>query len=361
MFAANHSVTGMKFIFKTHKYPPLFIIRVTERIRHFCLRINRRFTHQNMAVIEMVQHLWLAAALGVAAELGIADLLKNGPRSIRELAVLTNTNEDSLYRLLRMLASHDIFREEKNHYFAMSPLAQALREDQLKYYVISHLSKLHFQMFSELGYSIRTGKNASELFTSKPLFEHLGSDITMMQVEILLSAFSFRKYKNIVDIGGGQGLMLTAILSRYPDCRGILFDLPQLTNQAEKTFDQHKIADRVKIISGNFLEKIPAGGDLYMLKNILCDWNDEPCKDILKNINSVMTKASRLLIIDSVIEQGNKPSIGKMNDILMMVSVGGKERTLAEFNALLTQSGFRIKKLHNAVSSLKLIEAELDE
>jgi predicted transcriptional regulator len=326
-----------------------------------------------MAVIEMVQHLWLAAALGVAAELGIADLLRNGSMSISELAEMTNTHEDSLYRLMRMLASHDIFREEKNRVFTLTSLAQALQEDHVKYYVTSHLSKLHFQMFSELKYSVSTGKNACELFINKPLFEHFGSDethsrlfnkamtnITKMQLEILIPAFSFKRFRNIVDVGGGQGLLITAICSRHPVCRGILFDLPHLTSQAKKTFEQNKLApDRVEVISGSFFDKIPEGGDLYILKNILCDWDDESCRKILGNIGSVMTKTSRLLIIDSVIDEGNKPSFGKMNDILMMVSVGGKERTIAEFNNLLQHTGFRIKKLHNVVSSMKLIEGEL--
>ena len=137
-------------------YPPLFFIKMTERLRYFFLRLYRKFTHPNVAVFEMVHHFWLAAAIGVAGELGLADILKEGPKAIGELASITGTNEESLYRLLRMLASNDIFREKHNRLFVLTPLAKALQEDQVKYLVTSHLTKLHFQMFSELMYSVRS-------------------------------------------------------------------------------------------------------------------------------------------------------------------------------------------------------------
>jgi hypothetical protein len=352
-------------------YPPLFFIRITEKLRNLFLYLYRKFTHPNVAVFEMVHHFWLAAALGVAAELGIADILKKGAKTIRELALLTHTHEESLYRLMRMLASHDIFKEINEKYFTLTPLAKSLQEDQVKYLITGHLTKLHFQMFGELMFTIRTGKKSSELFMESTLFEHIGEDeqrneqfnkamtsSTMMQVAAILPAFSFRRFRNIVDIGGGQGLMLAAIIRKYPGCIGIVFDLPQSTSQTIQIFEKYEITNRAEIIAGSFFEKIPEGGDLYMLKSILHNWDDESCRKILSNIYKAMTSTSRLLILESVIDEGNEPSFGKMTDMLMMVAVGGKERTKAEYESLLTRTGFRIRKIHPTISPLSLIEAE---
>ena len=258
-------------------YPPLFIISITEKMRSLFLRLYRKFTHPNVAVFEMVHHFWLAAALGVAAELGIADLLKKGVKSIHELATLTHTHEESLYRLMRMLASHDVFREQNNRLFTLTPLAKSLQEDQVKYLIISHLTKLHFQMFGELIYSIRTGKNASELITGSALFDHIGQDeqrnelfikamtnASMMQVAAIIPAYSFGRYRNIIDVGGGEGLMMAAIIQKFPDCKGIVFDLSQSSDQALKIIEKQGIADRCWFIAGSFFETIPEGGDLYI-------------------------------------------------------------------------------------------------
>ncbi|MBN1416540.1 MAG: hypothetical protein JW973_15655 [Bacteroidales bacterium] len=352
-------------------YPPIFFIRLTEGMRNLFLRLYRRFTHPNVAVFEMVHHFWLAAALGVVAELGIADILKKGSTSVRELASLTNTHEDSLYRLMRMLSSHNIFREQKNRLFTLTPLAKALQEEQVKYLIISHLTKLHFQMFSELMYSVRTGKNVCQRLTGNTLFDHIGKDeqrnelfikamtnVTMMQVAAILSVYSFRPYKNIIDIGGGQGLMMAAILQKYPGCRGIVFDLPQSSHQASHTFEEYDIADRSGFVAGNFFETIPGNGDLYILKNVLHDWDDETCRKILMNILSVMSSTAKLIVIEQFIERKNKPSFGKMMDMLMMISTGGKERTKAEYKTLLQQTGFRIRKIYRTISPFTLVEAE---
>ena len=352
-------------------YPPLFFVSITERMRSFFLRLYRKFTHPNVAVFEMVHHFWLASAIGVAAELGVADILKKGPKSIGELALQTGSDEESLYRLMRMLASHDVFREKYDRIFALTPLAKALQEEQLKYLITSHLTKLHYNMFSELAYCVRTGKNASELFTGHALFDHIGADekrnelfikamtsASMMQVSAILSGYSFRTYRNIYDIGGGQGLMMASVLKKFPGCRGIVFDLPQAQGQAMEIIEQYGIADRCKFMAGSFFESLPEGGDLYMLKSVLHDWDDEQCMKILSNLYKAMSAESRLLIMESIIEEGNRPSFGKMSDVLMMVAVGGKERTRVEYSILLQKAGFRIRKIRRTVAPLSLIEAE---
>ena len=352
-------------------YPPLFLVSITERMRYFFLWLYRKFTHPNIAAFELVHHFWLAAAVGVAAELGIADLLEKGPKTIHELSALTGSDEESLYRMMRMLASHDIFREKEDRIFILTPLAKSLQEDQVKYLIISHLTKLHFHTFSELAYCIRTGKNAAELFSGNTLFDHIGTDdkrnelfikamtnASMMQVAAVLPAYPFNRCRNIVDIGGGQGLMIASLLFRYPQCRGIVFDLPQTQIQATKIIEDYGITDRCQFIAGSFFDNIPTGGDLYLLKSVLHDWDDEACLRILSNINKAMNPVSRLLIMETIIEKGNRPSFGKMTDILMMAAVGGKERTKDQFSWLLHKTGFRIRKIRRTVSPLRIIEVE---
>jgi len=353
------------------KYPPVLFVRGTEKLRNFLLRLYRRFTHPDVAVFEMVHQFWLVAAMGVAAELGIADILRQGKKDIRELAGITTTHEESLYRLLRVLASNDIFREDKDRCFSLTPLAEALQEDRARYLVTAHLTRIHYQMFSELMYCVKTGKNAAELITGTELFESIGSSMesselfnramttaTRMQVPAILSAFSFGRFWNIIDVGGGEGLLLAAILQKYPRIRGVVFDLPQSTVRTAEVFDRYNVAGRATIETGSFFESVPCGGDLYMLKSVLHNWDDEPALKILSNIRKVMESGARLLIIDSILGGRNEPSFGKMTDILMLVAMNGKERTLVEFESLLDQSGFTIQKIHPTVTPHKLIEAK---
>jgi hypothetical protein len=266
------------------QYPPRFLVVFFERMRNQFIRLHRRFTHPNVAVFEMAHNLWLASSLNVAAELGIADLLKEGGKSIHDLAVLTDTHEESLYRMMRMLASQGIFREKKGRFFILTPLAEALQENNIKFLITSHLSKRQFHTFAEMIYTIRTGKCASELVIGNHLFDHLAQDsthneqfinamtnVSLMQISTILPVFNFRKYKNIIDVGGGEGLLMAAILQKHPDCRGIVFDLPQSEEMAVKFLENYDVGARCTFVAGSFFETIPEGGDLYMMKNILHD------------------------------------------------------------------------------------------
>jgi hypothetical protein len=340
-------------------------------MRWFFIRMYSRFTHPNVAMIEMVENLWLSAAISVATELGIADILKNGAKTISELAGLTATLENPLYRVMRALASNDIFKESGNKRFSLTPLAVTMQEDEMKYFILQHLHKMHFQIFGEMMYSLRTGKNASELFMEGGLFNNLSIDpvknemfnkamanTSAMQAAALLPVFPFYKHKNIIDIGGGQGFLLIAILSKYVNLKGTVFDLPHVVCHAIQQFEKYGIAGRAKAESGSFFEAIPPGGDLYLLKNILHDWDDEDCIKILQNIKLVLPPDGKLLIIEAVIKEDNNPSFGKMLDLLMMVSVSGRERTKAEFEILLRKAGFAIAKIYRTVTPLSIITAK---
>ncbi len=353
------------------KYPPVLFVRITEKLRTFFIRMYRRFTHPNVALIGMIENMWLSAAIYTVAELGIADILKKGPKTAGELATLTGVLEDPLYRVMRALASNEIFRESKNKKFSLTPLAVALQEDQMKYFVIQHLNKRHFQMFGELMYTLKSGKGSAELLFENGLFERINesselnesfiramASTSMMQAAAILPVFSFSSYKNIIDIGGGQGFLLTAILLKYKHLKGTVFDLPPVVNNSKQFFEKYGVAERANAIGGSFFETIPAGGDLYILKSILHDWDDEKCLNILNNICKVITPDAKLLIMEVVLKEDNEPSFGKMTDLLMMIGMNGRERTKAEFDSLLKRSGFKLKKICQTVSPLSVIVAE---
>lgn len=351
-------------------YPPLFFVRVTQKIRYFFLRMNRRFTHPNVVMWEMAQNMWLAAGISVAAELGIADLLKEGPRDIDDLADLTATHPDSLYRVLRMLASHGIFKELKGRQFKITPLGVPLQEDQIRYLILLHLNRNQFRIFGDLMDSVRTGETVRKEHSGRALFEHFGNDeqknewfnkamssASKMQVPVLLSAFPYKNYRDIVDIGGGEGMFLASILNKAPKSKGRIFDLTGVVSGTPDIIERFSLGGRMENIEGDFFESVPAGGDLYILKNVLHDWNDEDSDKILGNVHQAMAQKSRLLIIESALDEGNLPSFGKMTDILMMVAAGGKERTLGQWENLLTASAFRIHKIHPTISHQSIIEA----
>ncbi len=352
-------------------YPPLFFVRITQNIRLFFLRMNRRFTHPNVVMWEMAHNMWLAAGISVAAELGIADLVKNGPRSIDDLADQTNTHSDSLYRVLRMLASQGIFKEIKGRRFETTSLAVPLQDDQIRYLVLIHLNRNQFRVFGELMESVRTGKTVLNEHSGRALFDHIGNDeqrnewfnkamtsASKMQLPALLSAFPYRHYRNIMDIGGGEGLFLASVLSRAPKSRGVIFDLPGAMSRAKGIIESHALDGRMEAQEGDFFDGVPADGDLYILKSVLHDWDDNSCLKILGNVFEAMDQKSRLLVIESVLDEGNHPSFGKMTDILMMVNAGGRERTLTQWETLLRASGFKNRKIHPTITHHSIIEAE---
>ncbi len=350
-------------------YPPLWFVRISQKIRHFFLKMNRRFTHPNVVMWELAQNMWLAAGISVAAELGIADLVKEGPLSIEDLADQTGTHEESLYRVMRMLASQGIFRELRGQRFESNSLAMPLQEDQIRYLMLVHLNCNQFQIFGNLMKSVRTGKPVSEDLSAKALFDQIENNelkkewfnkamtsASKMQVPALLSAFPFRKYGKIIDIGGGEGFFLANILHRQVKSRGVLFDLPGALSGVKANIEIYSLEGRMELVGGDFFENVPAGGDLYILKSILHDWDDESSMKILGQLHKVMGPKSRLLVIESVLDEGNHPSFGKMTDILMLAAAGGKERTLKQWESLLSASGFRIRKIRSTISPHSIIE-----
>ena len=312
-----------------------------------------------------------AQAIYVAAKLGIADLLKDSLKKVDELANITGVHSNSLYRLLRALASIGIFAEKGDGSFELTPMASALQSDipmSLRPYVLLLGDKSWWDPWGSLLHSVKTGKAAfdhifgmsySEYLRMHPdiakIFNECMTSVSRAHNPAIVESYDFSRFQKIVDVGGGHGSLLTAILKAYPTLTGILFDLPHVVNSIDKL--DVEISGRCEIIGGDFFEKAPAGGDAYILKQIIHDWNDDLSIKILRNCHKAMAEKGRVLIIEAVIEPGNAQSISKFFDLHMLVTgPGAKERTESEFRSLLKAAGFEVSKIIPTPSSFCIIE-----
>jgi hypothetical protein len=319
----------------------------------------------------MLTGYWISQALYVAAKLGIADLLVDGPRSADDLAAATNTHAPSLYRLLRATASVGVFAEEAERRFALTPLAECLRSDvpgsQRGLAIMN--GEEHYRAWGELLYSVRTGKPAFDHLYGMPCFDYLSRnpepaavfDEAMVGVHgretaAMLDAYDFTGIGTLADIGGGNGSLLTSVLQKYPAMRGLLFDLEGVTARATERVRAAGLADRCEIKSGSFFESVPAGADAYLMRHIIHDWDDERASLILRNIHQAMGPESRLLLVEMIIPPGNEPSFGKLLDLTMLVLPGGKERTEEEYRRLYADCGFELTRIVPTDSEISVIE-----
>lgn len=359
---------------KIPKYPPTKILKIFERFRYFLVRLSRKFTPANVAIIEMVQGFYVARAIGVATDLNLAEHLKNDEKSIIELAKLTKTHKESLYRLMRMLVSQGVFIEKKNHVFANNRLSRTMlnQQNSMRHMIIHQVNSINWKMFEEMDYVVKTGKNAAQKVLGMDVFEYLEknpdkneiynqamTNSSIMLSYAILSEYNFSKTKNIIDIGGGQGILLAMILYKYKSIKGKVFDLPHVIEGANKIFEQYGVSDRAEIISGNFFKSIPKGGNMYFLKSIIHNLSDDQCIHLLKDIKSVLPEKGKILIFEPIVENNNRYSFAKLYDIQMLVGrSGGKERTRKEFKEIIQQSGLKLNRIIQTAAPFSIIEVK---
>jgi hypothetical protein len=324
---------------------------------------------------QMIMGMGITQMIYASAKLGIADLLKDGAKSYTELAESTQTHAPSLYRALRALASIGIFAEINDGYFQLTPLAEYLRSD-----ITNSMQGLaiwmggeqfRWQTWGEILYSIKTGKPAFDYVNGISLFDYLEhhpeasnifnnamSSVSAIYNSAIVADYDFSSIKTLVDIGGGQGFFLTAILQANPKLHGIVYDLPHVVTEATKQIEALKLNQRCTIVSGSFLEFVPRGGDAYIMKLVLHDWDDLQAIQILKNCHAAMGENSKLLIVENVVSSGNQPSHGKLTDIeMLLLTSGGRERTKDEFAQLFAAAGFQLTKITPTSCPLSVIEA----
>jgi hypothetical protein len=315
---------------------------------------------------------WVARSVYVAAELRIADHLAAGPRTAESLAAATGVSPRPLYRLLRALVSVGVFASEPDGRFRLNALAELLREngpDSFRPMVLI-LGDEQERCWDDLLETVRTGEPAFERLYGEPIFTYLAKhpekvqlfDATMSAVsgrvvQEVLDAYDLSGVRLLADVGGGTGATVAGALGRYPDMRGLVFDLPHVVERAHTLLERAGVARRCIVQGGDFFETAPEGADAYLLCHILHDWDDVKAGLILKNIRRVVPTGTRLLVVDVVIAEGSGQEQGKLLDLHMMVAAGGAERTEAEFRQLLAGQGFRLTRVVPTAGDASVIES----
>ncbi|MGQ0576543.1 MAG: methyltransferase [Pseudonocardia sp.] len=326
-----------------------------------------------VALNALVRGYQRSRALVVAAELGIADLLGDGPRDADDLAAVTAAHAPSLYRLLRALASIGIFHEDDGRRFALTPVGEYLRRDHpqsvdpiVRMFCADH----EWRAWGELGHSIRTGGSAAVHALGMGKWDHLRRhpadgevfDAAMRtlsrgNVAGVLAAHDFGRYGVIADVAGGTGALLAGLLAAHPGVRGVLCDQPHVVAEAGPVLGAAGVEDRVVLVAGDFFAAVPEGADAYVLSRILHDWDDDDAVRILRTVRAAAKPEARLLVLDGVVGPPNEDPLVKFLDLVMLVSLGGRERTEPEWRALLAAGGFTLVGATRATPNMHVIEA----
>lgn len=318
-------------------------------------------------LFQMATSYWLSQAIYVAAKLGIADLLGDGPKSAAQLAAATSSNSQSLFRVLRALSSAEVLSQIDEDRFALARLGNALRSDlpgSLRGIVIT-LGEIHYQACGDLLHTVKTGSPAFDRVFGTSLFEYLQqnpaagiafnqgmTDLSSLLAYAILLAYDFSEITSIADVGGGEGRLLKSILEFYPQMTGIVLDS---CNEPRSPADQNKVP--CAFVEGDFFDSVPENAQAYLLCGVLHDWSDEFAGVILRNCRKAMATNGRLLIVETVVPETNSRSFSKLLDINMMVMTSGRERTKSEFRALLDAADFTVTRIISTMAPQSIVEA----
>ncbi len=354
------------------KVPPAKLARVVEWLRHHLYRLHQRMTPAPAAMMEMIIAAWTSQAITVAAQLGVADALGDGPLRIEELAARVGADADALHRLLRALVSKGIFGHRRDGRYELNSLAGTLCSDapiSMTWAAQFYGSAEQRERWTLMVDSIRTGTTvvptlrgheSFDYFAVQPelaaLFNQTMTSVSRLTDGPVVAGYDFGAYPTIVDVGGGHGPLLAAILAGAPESRGVLYDLPRVVANAPTLLCEHRVADRVRIAEGSFFDSVPAGGDAYILKNIMHDWPDEKAIQILRNVRKAAEPGATVLLVELVIPEHDRDFPGKWVDLEMLLNLGARERTAAEYRDLLNRAGFRLTRVVQTASPLSVVE-----
>jgi hypothetical protein len=323
-------------------------------------------------LLQMMTGYWVSQALYVAAKLGVADLLADGPRSVEALAAATQTDAPSLRRILRALASVGVFTEARPSAFALTPLAALLRTGtpgSMRALAIMYAEE-QYRAWGDVLHSVQTGKTAFERQFGTSYFTYLAqhpeadrvfneamTGWTTQLVGAVVDAYDFSPFKTVVDVGGSYGTLLAAILRSHPAARGILFDQPHVVAAAGDQLSGAGVAERCTTVGGDFFVEVPSGGDAYVLAQILHDWDDERSVVILRQCRRAILAHGKLLVVELVLPPGEEPFFGKWLDLHMLVLLGARERTATEYEALFRAAGFALARVVPTAAGASIVEA----
>lgn len=323
---------------------------------------------------DLVAGYFVSRAIQVAAQLDVASLLADQPRNCEALATITHTHAQTLYRLMRALASFGIFVEDAQGNFANTELSQLLRSDvpgSMRPMTLLFGDEPMLESWQSLLHSVTTGEPAFEHVFGTHHFDYLSHhpdkakifDDAMVSVSSMMNAaiakaYDFSAFGTIVDIAGGYGSTLCTILKAHTKLRGILFDMPHVVEGARSYIAEQGVTNRCEAVAGDFFQSLPRGADAYFMKHIIHDWDDERCVKILRNCHAAMPGHGKLLVSERVVPPGNAASYSKLSDLLMLVMTpGGRERTEAEYRTLFEAGGFKLARLVPTESEHTVLEA----
>jgi hypothetical protein len=322
-------------------------------------------------MLQMIQGFWVSRAIYVACKLGIPDLLKDGPKTSEELAQATGTHAPSLYRLLRALDSVGVVAEVDLRRFTLTPVGATLRTDvpgSLRYFAIEELGENHYTAWEQVLHSVTTGGIAFNHVFGKSLWQHMTehppsarifdeamTSFSSVVAAEVVAAYDFSPSKKVVDVGGGDGILLTAILKANPQLRGAVADRPDVVPGTHRRFAAEGIAERAEAAGVDFFESVPSA-DTYVLKWIIHDWDDERSVAILKNCRKAMAEGGKVLLVEGVLQPGAATSFSKFLDLNMLVMTGGRERTQAEYGALFDAAGLKLARIVPTHTEMSVIE-----
>jgi hypothetical protein len=330
----------------------------------------------SVTMFQMVRAFFLSRALYIAATLGLADLLKDEPKNSEELAQATGTDASALYRLMRTLASSGVFAEDNQQRFALTPIGATLQTDapgSLRAWVLMQLGEEHYQAWGQLMHTVRTGQMAFDHAFGMGVWKYQAqhpehakivdeamANLVGVYDTAVLASYPFSTIDRLVDVGGGDGSLIIALLRANPKMKGVLFDLPHVTEKAKKRLVDAGLAGRCEVIAGDALVSVPVGGDAYVLSRVMNGFNDKGALAILNNCYRAMTEKSKLLLIQRVLPVRAKHSSAVqalvLSDFNMMVMNGGRERTEPEYRTLLEAAGFEVTKIIPTQSEMTVIE-----
>ena len=319
----------------------------------------------------------VSQAISVIARFGVADALAAGPRQVDEIAELVGAHGPALYRVLRALGDVGVVAELENRRFALTPLGELLRSDvpgSLRGWATMFGMPFHRYPWTDLYETVQTGESAFDRVHDTKIFDYLAEhpedaavfDAAMTSISTsaavsIVQAYDFARFSTIVDIGGGRGGLLAAILSANPHLQGVLFDVPAVVAGVGEEISGAEVIDRCKVVSGDFFDSVPEGGDAYLLGNIIPSWADDQAVEILRTCRAAMADTACVLLAEAVLPEGAAPSMSKLVDLEMLVMTsGGRQRTEAEHRALLGRAGLRLTRIVPSTGLISLVEAVPD-
>ncbi len=313
-------------------------------------------------VMEMITGYWVSQICGAAARLGLADHLADGPATVTELAAATSAGPDGLGRLLRAGATVGLFAETAADRFSLTPLGAELKDDDaagsLRDIAIALTAPGHWLPWGRLAEAVVDGKpqvtealgmDVWAYYAGHPdegaHFARAMSSISAEASKAVLRCWDAAPFSRVVDVGGSQGVLLAGLLDAAPSAAGVLFDRPEVAEGARASLAARGLADRVGIIGGDFLQEVPPGGDLYVLKSVLHDWDDQHAVQILVNIHRAARPGTRLAIVEGPLPSQPSPSYMHLMNLFMLLELNGRERTTEDYASLLERAGYRLDRV----------------